>query len=164
MFVTTSDGYFMLKNFDGFLRSDETTLKVDKDGQPTPRDLKIAIVVLLLDVAHHDGSFSPEEVRELVRAMNQAFEMSDIEVADILEVAEILHKNNEKVKQFISAINEHFDDGQRQVILAMLWKLVKADGKIEKIEQQHAIKLRTLLGLSLEQATRAVQMVDQNEV
>lgn len=154
----------MLKNFDGFLRSDETTLMVDKDGQPTPRDLKVAIVVLLLDVSHHDGTFSPDEVRELVASMNAAFEMTDIEVADILEVAEILHKSNEKVKQFIAAINEHFDDSQRQLILAMLWKLVKADGKIEKVEQQHAIQLRTLLGLSLEQAARAVQMVEQKEV
>ena len=153
----------MFHDFKNFL-SGNTTLKAEVDGSPTPREMQIAIVAVLLETAHHDSTFLPEEVTELVRVMNRAFGLSDVDVGELMEVGSILRKDPEKIRQFVDAINMHFTAEQRQLILAMLWKLVKADGRIEKVEQQFAIKLRTMLQLSLEQAMRAQQMAENDEV
>lgn len=150
----------MFKNLRGFIDG-EATLAVDKDGMPTERDLMIGVVMLLLELSHGDSHLAPEEVTELVRNMNREFALQDHEIADLMEVAEVLRKNRGKVEHFIETVNSHYDDEQRQVILAMLWRLIRADGRIEKSEQQLAIKLRTVLNLSLEQAVRAVQMSEE---
>ena len=150
----------MLKNFRNYVEG-ETSLEFDKEGKPSERDLIVGVVVLLLELAHSDDKLDPSEISSIVRSISKAYSLSDAEVAELIEVAEILRQKREKVQQLIENVNAHYDDEQRQVVLSMVWNLIRADGRIEKAEQQTAIKLRSLLNLSLEQAARALQMAEE---
>lgn len=150
----------MLKDIKNFIEQG-ASLSVDKDGIPSERDLMIGVIVLLLELAHSDDHLDPDETNQIVRSISKAYSLSDPEVAELIEVAEILRQKRDRVQQLIENVNSHYDDEQRQMVLSMVWNVIRADGRIEKAEQQTAIKLRTLLNLTLEQALRALQLAEE---
>lgn len=131
------------------------TLEVNKDGAPTPRDLQIATAVLLLETAGVDEDFAPEEVQTCFRTMEKQFQISDTETLAIMETAEKAREEQGRIDEFVLAINSHFGDKQRQIVLAMVWKVVMADQLVERYEQRFAEQLRQRLRLTEEQAEEA---------
>jgi uncharacterized tellurite resistance protein B-like protein len=147
------------------------SLTVDKDGEKVTRDLQIAAVVLLLEVARRDGHFEQEEATAVVRAVEEEFGIDRDKALELLERAETSGRALElgrgegieplKIDYFLRVINEHFDDTQKQHILAMCWKVILADGVIDNDESTFAVGLRTALGLTLEQSIRARRIAEE---
>ena len=153
----------MFENMKEFFKG-ETTLVVNKDGEATSRDLEIATGVLLLEMAGADQDYAPEEVRTIFAIMEKQFGISDADTLQILEDADKLRQQEGKFDEFVSAVNEHFDEKQKLIILAMIWKVIIADELIEKYEQRFAADLRQRLQLSREQAEAAKQLALEGKV
>ena len=136
----------------------EATLQVDKGGEPTDADLQMATGIILLEMAGSDEDYAPEEVKTIFRTMEKQFQMSDTEVLDLLENADKLRQNKGKIDDFVTAINENFSTKQKQLVLAMVWKVVMADGQLDKEEQKFATQMRFRLQLSEEEAKEARDM------
>jgi uncharacterized tellurite resistance protein B-like protein len=133
----------------------KTSLELDSSGDPTEKDLQIATAVLLLEVAGSDEDYAPEEVKACVTVMNRQFNSDDEETMEILAAAEELRSKAGRIDEFVEAVNENFTEKQRQLILAMAWKVILADQQIENHEQKFASQLRTRLKLTREQAQEA---------
>lgn len=146
-----------------FLRG-KTNLEMDSSGDPTEKDLQIATAVLLLEVAGSDADYAPEEVQACVAVMNAQFNSEDEETMEILAAAEELRSKAGKIDEFVKAVNQHFSEKQRQLILAMAWKVILADQQIENHEQKFASQLRTRLQLSREQAQEAKDLAFKGAV
>ena len=153
----------MFKNLSEFFAG-EVSLKIDANGEPTRRDLIVSAVVVLNGLAHADNDFETEELNSIMNQMFAEFELSQNEGAEILAIAQFLQRDQSKIDQFIDTLNANFTIEQKQLILAMAWKLIIADGVVEKFESELAVELRGKLGLSLEQAVRARQMAELNQV
>ncbi|HQH25796.1 MAG TPA: TerB family tellurite resistance protein [Oligoflexia bacterium] len=147
----------MLENIKDFLKG-ETSLKVNKGGEPTSKDLAIATGMLLLEMAGADLDYAPEEVRTIFAALEKHLNVSDTETLEILEQADKLRQQEGKFDEFLGVINANFDEKQKQLILAMVWKVIIADELIDKYEQRFASELRQRLQLSREAADAAKQM------
>ncbi|MCB0359024.1 MAG: TerB family tellurite resistance protein [Bdellovibrionales bacterium] len=150
----------MFESFKDFFEG-SAPLRLDKAGKPAARDVVIATVIVLLELAHQDKEFSEEEFTQIIRGLNREFGLSDAEAGMVMEIADYARKNPERGSEATRVINEHFSDEQKEHILSMLWRVVLADGLVDAFETRYAVLLRTRLNLSLEQAVRARTQAEQ---
>ena len=152
----------MFGNFDGFLRG-EGKIDVDKDGAPTSKELKVAVLAVLVEMAHKDSKFDADELTRITQVFFKEYDLLAHETAELCEIVDFLRRNGKLLSEYLSTINQHFSPEQKISILAMAWKIVMADGQAEKFEAIFAAELRTSLGLTLEQAVRARQMAEKEK-
>lgn len=153
----------MLNKIKGFLEG-EISLDKTKDGEEVDRTLMVGIGVLMLQMAGADNDYAPEEVQSCFRTLEKHFGISDEEAMEILEEAENLKSDKEKVSSLLESLNSKYSDSQKQLIMALIWKVVVADDKIETFELRTANQLRVRLQLSEEQAEGARKMAFARKV
>lgn len=140
------------------------SLAKDSSGKATERDVVIAIGVLLLEMAGADEDYAPEETQAIFDIMEKNFKLTKDEALEILEAADAVRRDGRKLDEFVSAINEAFDAKQKERIFAGVWKVVLADGRVDKFEQRFATQLRFRLELTDEQLERAKHLAETNKV
>lgn len=142
----------------------ETTLQVDASGDATSDDLRIATGVLLLEMAGSDKDFDPEEVHTVFRTMEREFQIDQDEALRLLEAADKLRNEQGKIDEFVAALNNHFSEEQRILVMSMVWQVVIADGKIDKFEKRFAKQVQNRLKLGDEQAADARRLASEKPI
>lgn len=153
----------MLDRIKDFLKGDTSSLTVSRGGEASMKELQVATGVLLLEMAGADEDYAPEELKTIFGAMEKQFNLTEGEAMEIMEVADQM-RSVKKIDEFVSSINENYGDRQKQMILAMVWKVVLADTEIQKHEQKFASQLRLRLELSREEAEEAKKLATEGKV
>lgn len=153
----------MLRKIKEFFKG-EASLEVSKTGQPTDREVQIACAVLLLEMAGADNDYSPAEVEMTLSSMQQQFKFTHEVATELLEIADGLRKQHDKIDQFVKLVDDNYNDKQRELILAMVWKVVIADGTVENFEQRFATQMKFRLKLDDEAAARARKMAESRQI
>lgn len=154
----------MFKKLAEYFKNDITTLDVDKSGNPTPKDLQVATVVMLVEMASADNDIAEEEAQEICFSVASRFGIDEDEVPELVQIAISARQESSKIDDFVSTINHSFNEAQRIQILSMVWKVVLADGKIDKFEERFLVQLKTRFQLSeeaLEEARKLAQAEDE---
>ena len=115
-------------------------------------------------MAGSDEDYAPEEVQACFKIMEEQFGIEDMESLEMMEQAQSLRDQADKLDEYISAIANSFSDKQKKLVLAMVWRVVMADNVIENHEQKFASLLRQRLGVSREDAEAAKIMAANEEV
>ena len=144
-----------LKNLFSGVSPAEASLKADKHGQMASGDLQIAALVVLIEMASTDQAIAPAEAQSVCALMAKEFEIDDAVLPDLVKRAIEARKATEKIDSFVKKINEGFNVHQRQRLLAMIWNIVLADGKVDKFEQRFAVQMYNRLQLTADQAASA---------
>ena len=126
----------------------EATLETDLKGKPTTKDVQLATAVLLLEMAGRDNDYAPEEVKAMADALKAQFHINDEEVVSFLESAESLRGQTAKIDRFIETINTRFSVKQKQLIMAMIWHVARADQRVDVKEQRFSLELKNRLHLT----------------
>lgn len=111
------------------------------------RPLRVAACALLLEMAHADDEFAPEERRHIEEALGRHFDLPPEEVVELIALAEDERKRATDLFQFTTLINESYDEGQRVALAEVLWRVVYADGELSRHESYLMHKLSNLLDL-----------------
>lgn len=135
------------RNFD-FLP--EGLLERDHLGNPTNRSTRLAVVAILSAVTKVDGIFEKREFIELIRTIDQEFHLLDEEAEELREVADFLIRSGTRIEDFVDQLRADYDREQLEYLLTLVWRLIKADGRFMKSEEQFAQILRRRLGLPVE--------------
>jgi len=157
----------MLKKLKDFFRGEaslENALQVDQTGEATTTDLQIATAVLLVEMASIDEEISLDECKAVVSTMCAHFGIEEEEVPEIISTAIASRKDQGRLAEFFECINEKFSEEQRVLVLAMVWKVVIADGKVEKTEKRFARLIQPRLKLDDSQAEEALRMAQHGKV
>ena len=109
--------------------------------------VQLAAAALLLELAHADDEFSAEERTYIEGALVRQFDLTEDEVANLIELAGKEHRESVDHFQFTSLISGHFDLGQKVVLAEVMWGLVAADGQIASHEAYLVRKISNLLDL-----------------
>ena len=144
----------MFRNLDDFLAG-RASLETDSEGNPTSRELQVAMVAVLAEAARADKEFNSLELSRIMGTCLREFGVSEESGAELLEIAEFLDREPEKREHFIQALNSNLNDDQRSYLLGLVWRVLTADGQLENHENTFAASLRKKLNLTLEQAIRA---------
>lgn len=129
---------------------------IPQEGQATdPGRIPLAAAVLLLEVAHTDGEFHPQEEKLLGELLTEHFGVADGELDELLSLADRARKNSSDLHQFTREINRNFSQPEKEKIIEAVWKLVYADGRLDHFEEALMRQLGTLIGLSHRQLIAA---------
>lgn len=115
------------------------------------RAIQIATCAVLLEAALADNELSKEELDHIHDALGHLY---GIERSDIEELVEITRRESKEaidIWQFTNLINQNYDTEQKMLLMEHVWRVVLADGTIDKFEDYIARKLRPLLRLDHKQ-------------
>src|SRR5450631_2276610 len=111
-----------------------------------PDAVAIAACALLLEIAHADDVFAPEERDRIVRAVREDLGVPAADVAEVVRLAEEERRESVDLYQFTKLVSEKFSREQRLRLVEVIWGVVYADGELSAVENQLARRIAELLG------------------
>lgn len=133
----------MLTRLKGLLASGP----VEEPGVDHER-IQVATCVILLEMAVADSEFLEEERGIIDRLLKEKFDLSPEAVEDLLDLAHREREASLDLHQFTREINDNFSRREKFEIMETLWRIVYADGVLDKFEDYLVRKLANLLRLS----------------
>jgi len=125
--------------------------KVELKEEDRAERIQVATCALLLEVANSDDEFSDIERDNIVQILEKDFELSDEYAKELMELSDKEREESIDLWHFTNLINEHYSIEEKIRIIEMVWKVIYADGKLDKYEDHLAHKLSNLLKLTHEQ-------------
>jgi uncharacterized tellurite resistance protein B-like protein len=111
-----------------------------------PDAVAIAACALLLEIAHADDVFAPEERERIVRAVREDLGVPAADVAEVVRLAEQERRESVDLYQFTKLVGAEFSRVERLRLVEVIWGVVYADGKLSAVENQLARRIAELLG------------------
>jgi uncharacterized tellurite resistance protein B-like protein len=118
-------------------------------------DLRIATCALFLELANIDDEFSEEERTRIFGIIRSEFGLSEQQAEELARRAASELEGSIDLWNFTNLINENYGESERIRVVELLWKVVYADGKLEKHEDYLVHKLARLLRLTHKQLIAA---------
>ncbi|PID78486.1 hypothetical protein CSB20_14915 [bacterium DOLZORAL124_64_63] len=118
-----------------------------RDTAATEESLRLATCVLLLEVAHADDDFRPEEQEALEGIVARRFGLDPAATARLLAEAEQERQGAGDLYVFARQVNTHYPKARKLAILELLWDVVYSDGVLEAHEDALMHKLGNLLSI-----------------
>ncbi len=151
----------MLEGIRRFVRerlagSDESSSTGEAGASPSR--VQLAACALLLELAHADNEFSPEERRHIENTVGRHFGLDDASVAELLRLAEAERAQSLDHFQFTRLVTAEYDLAQKMVLAEVMWGVILADGRLSDHETHLVRKMASLMQLDpayLAQARRA---------
>jgi uncharacterized tellurite resistance protein B-like protein len=113
--------------------------------QDPQRALRLAVAVLLFEVAESDYQQHPDEKAALVAAVRDHFHLTPDEAQELLHMAEAEHADSTDYFQFTRLINQHYSPPQKVALIEALWQVALADQKLHRYEEHVIRRLADLL-------------------
>lgn len=111
-----------------------------------PDAVAIAACALLLEIAHADDVFAPEERERIARAVREDLGVPAADVAEVVRLAEQERRESVDLYQFTKLVGEEFSRVERLRLVEVIWGVVYADGELSAVENQLARRIAELLG------------------
>jgi len=109
---------------------------------------QLAACVVLLEAAHADYECTGEELDHVVKTLQAEFGVSKDYVQELLDLAHQERSKAVDLWQFTNQINQEFSKEEKKKVLDGVWRIIYADGELEKHEDLFVRKLTNLLRLS----------------
>ena len=116
--------------------------------ETTVHDIRIAACALFLEMATIDGSFSESERERIISILRNDYDLSDEHATALIEAADEELKKSIDLWHFTNLINQNYSKDEKLEIIETVWKVVYADGRLDKHEDYLVHKLAKLLRLS----------------
>lgn len=133
----------MLDVIRNLLRENFLPRPVDQTGGE--HDLRLAVALLLLDVARADMEISTEERQVARQLLERFFPVSADQAQVLVDAAQEEAEKATSLYPFTSLINRECNLEERTRIIEMLWKVSCTDGKIDAHEEHLIRKVAELL-------------------
>lgn len=108
----------------------------------------IATAVFLLEIAHADSQVHHLEEVAVKDGLMDLFQKSESQVDSLLEKARKARDKSFDLYQFAKEINGYFQIEEKRGILENIWRVVFADGVVDKYEEALVRKIAKLMRLS----------------
>jgi uncharacterized tellurite resistance protein B-like protein len=122
-------------------------------------DLHVAVAVLLLEAAHRDDQFGPEERTTIERLLAEKFALSTQECAQLMAVCEATSQRTVQLHPYTQAVFQHMTPEERVQFVEMLWEVVYADGVLDPEEDALIRRLGALVRVTDRERVLAKQRV-----
>ena len=112
------------------------------------RELQVATAVLLTEVMCADHELHEEEKHTILHILQQQFRLNDKQAIDLFSYAELQSKEAVSLHEYTSRINQLLDNPGRVQLIENLWRVIHADGEIDKYEEHLIRRIAELLYVS----------------
>lgn len=111
----------------------------------------IAASVLLLEAAHVDNECTDEEMDHVIETLKSNFDLSHEYTEELIGLAHEERNNAVDLWEFTNHMNQHYALDEKLAVMEDVWRIIHADGQLEKHEDHFAHKLANLLRLTHKQ-------------
>jgi uncharacterized tellurite resistance protein B-like protein len=128
-------------------------------GPPAPDPVTVAACALLLEIAHADDIFRPEESDRIARHIRDEMHVSEDELAEVFRIAEEERRESVDLFHFTQLLRENLDRDQRLRLVEAIWGVVYSDGSLSEVEGHLARRIAELLGFQHPEVQAAKEKV-----
>jgi uncharacterized tellurite resistance protein B-like protein len=122
-------------------------------------DYRLAAAALLVHAAAIDGEISPVARDQLHAVIQRYFELDEEATSELVTKATAAENEAVDLYHFTSLINRSLDEAGRRRIVAMMWEIVYADGRVTEFEDNLLWRAADLLGVSSRERIELRQLV-----
>jgi uncharacterized tellurite resistance protein B-like protein len=122
-------------------------------------DMHVAVAVLLLEAAHRDDHFSPDERTTIENLLTEKFALSKAQCEQLMAASEAASERNVQLHPYTQAVCEHMTPDERVQFVEMLWEVVYADGVLDPEEDALIRRLGALVRVTDRERVLAKQRV-----
>lgn len=108
---------------------------------------QIATAALLVHTVAIDGTITEAESRQLTSLLAEQFHLSGQEVDYLRTVAEDRERKAVDIYRFTSVLRDALPMEEKRHIIAMMWRAVYADGRLDPLEDNLVWRTSELLGV-----------------
>jgi len=130
--------------FSKFIGKNSNNTEVSSGGEA----VAVATAVFLLEIAHADSQVHHLEEVAVKKGLRTILEKSESQVDSLLEKARKARDKSFDLYQFAKEINGYFQIEEKNGILENIWRVVYADGVVDKYEEALVRKIAKLMRLS----------------
>jgi len=102
----------------------------------------------MLDVARADSVFEESEFDSVLKLIETHFDLAPEEAAQLVNLASDKAEDIVSVHEFTQLLHEHLGEEEKARIIALLWQIAYADGRLDKYEDSLVLKISDLLYVS----------------
>ncbi|MCD4654822.1 TerB family tellurite resistance protein [bacterium] len=106
---------------------------------------ELAASVIFLEMAAMDNDLADIEIVEITEILRTQYNLTDSEVSELLKNAEEARKSAIDIYQFTRSINESCSQQEKLLLMEQIWRIIYADGRLDKHEDHLVHKLANLL-------------------
>ncbi len=108
-------------------------------------DVERMAAVLMVEVARADGRIDDSEVAAMRRALSECSNLPAGELDGLVDAAVREGAAATSLHRYVAAVNEAFDKPARVRLVEHLWRVAKADGRLDDMEEHVVRKIADLL-------------------
>jgi uncharacterized tellurite resistance protein B-like protein len=97
--------------------------------------LQLAAAALLIETARADFSQDKVEQDELEKLLNESLELDRKEIRALIDQATAQLDETTSLYDFTLVINDHYLPAQKLELIASMWRVAYADGRLDKYEE-----------------------------
>ena len=122
-----------------------TQPSADKEAVEREAAIRLATAVLMVDVARADHVFDESEFESVLRLIEKHFDLEPEEAAQLVNEAGDVADDLVTIQHFTRRLHEHLDEREKLRIVALLWQVAFADGRLDKSENSLVLQISDLL-------------------
>jgi uncharacterized tellurite resistance protein B-like protein len=127
---------------------DTISARETAQGEGREAALRLATAVLMIDVAQADYVFDEVEFDQVLKLIEQHFDLSPEEAAELVNEAGEKADDIVSVHDFTKLLHDYLTEDEKAQIVALLWSIAYADGRLDKFEDSLVLKISDLLYVS----------------
>lgn len=121
-----------------------------KNKQVASNEVKLALTVLLVELASADGSFEMPEYNSICLGLKQVFNIDRSEMQRLINQASTVLAGPRGTSHFAETLSKSLSDDQKKEVIDIIDELISADGRVDGFEVYLRQKYLRLLGVSEE--------------
>ncbi|MCU7916785.1 MAG: TerB family tellurite resistance protein [Candidatus Thiodiazotropha sp. (ex Epidulcina cf. delphinae)] len=129
--------------FDTYLSPDS-----GQEAQQQEQAVKLAVAVLLVEIAESDFEHAAEEKAVILQAIQRQFGLDRAAAERLMLLARQEHAESTDYFQFTRLINEHYSPEQKIKVIEALWQVAFADNRLHRYEEHVIRRLAELIYVS----------------
>lgn len=140
------------------------SLEFDKRGVEIDEELRISVAVLLAHSASADQEIALKEAEIICSLLNRNLGISEEAIPPLVQTAVEIRRERERLNDCFFLLSERYNPPQKLHLLAMVWKVILADERVDKSEEKLIVQVTTKLKMSLADSEKAKSMAEKDEV
>lgn len=122
-------------------------------------EAQLATAALLFHAIAIDGTVTEDEMARLKPLLSAHFQLSEPEFNRLLTMAQQRERDAIDIYRFTSVLRDRLSLEEKREVIAMMWRVVYADGELGALEDNLIWRTAELLGVSTRDRMELKQMV-----
>ena len=110
--------------------------------------LRVAAAALMIDVARADYVFDESEFDTVLKLVEAHFGLTPEQAAQLVIEAGDKAEDIVDIHEFTKLLHDYLTEDEKAQIVALLWQIAYADGRLDKYEDSLVLKISDLLYVS----------------